>query len=158
MADIFKKLMREQVQESLNTFLELAKKPIPKKGWIRTIREALGMSSYVLADRLGCSRANITTIEQRERKGTISLETLKQVAQAMNCKLVYCLVPLEPLDTILEKQARSIAKKRVKIINHSMSLEQQGLTQKQLQQQENDLVQELLQGNPKKLWNDDTVC
>ena len=158
MADIFKKLMREQVQESLNTFLELAKKPIPKKGWIRTIREALGMSSYVLADRLGCSRANITTIEQRERKGTISLETLEQVAQAMNCKLVYCLVPLEPLDTILEKQARSIAKKRVKIINHSMSLEQQGLTQKQLQQQENDLVQELLQGNPKKLWNDDTVC
>ena len=158
MADIFKKLMREQVQESLNTFLELAKKPIPKKGWIRTIREALGMSSYVLADRLGCSRANITTIEQRERKGTISLETLEQVAQAMNCKLVYCLVPLEPLDTILEKQARSIAKKRVKIINHSMSLEQQGLTQKQLQQQENDLVQELLQGNPKKLWNDDTAC
>jgi predicted DNA-binding mobile mystery protein A len=149
MINRFKKLMREQVQESINNFLELTKKPIPKKGWIRTIREALGMSSYVLANRLGCSRSNITSIEHRETKGTISLETLEQVAQAMNCKLVYCLVPIEPLD--------NIAKKRIKIINHSMALEEQGLKPKQLQRQEDDLVQELLQGNPKKLWDNDEV-
>jgi len=153
MVNSFKKLMREQVQESLKPFLGLAKRPIPKKGWIRTIREALGMSSYVLAERLECSRANISTIEQREKKGTISLETLEQVAKAMNCSLVYCLVPNEPLDKILEKQARIIAKKRVKIINHSMALEQQGLKPQQLQQQEDDLVQELLQTSPKKLWD-----
>ena len=157
MINRFKKLMREQVQESINNFLELTKKPIPKKGWIRTIREALGMSSYVLANRLGCSRSNITSIEHRETKGTISLETLEQVAQAMNCKLVYSLVPIEPLDKILEKQARHIAKKRIKIINHSMALEEQGLKPKQLQRQEDDLVQELLQGNPKKLWDNDEV-
>ena len=69
MSDGFKKLMLEQVQEALNGFMDLAKKPIPKKGWIRTMREALGMSSYVLANRMDCSRTNITTIEQRERKG-----------------------------------------------------------------------------------------
>lgn len=153
MANIFKRLMREQVQESLDLFKELAKKPIPKKGWIRTIREALGMSSYVLADRLECSRANITAIEQREKKGTISLETLEQVAQAMNCKLVYCILPLESLDKTLEAQAKMIAKKKVKIINHSMTLEKQGLNPKQLQRQEDDLVQELLRGNPKRLWD-----
>lgn len=157
MADGFKKLMREQVQESLNNFLELTKKPVPKKGWIRTIREALGISSQVLANRLGCTRANVSTIEQRERKGTITLETMERVAQALNCKLVYCLVPLEPLEKILEKQARIIAKQRIKIINHSMKLEQQGLTAKQLQQQEDDLVQELLRGNPKALWSSDEV-
>lgn len=157
MADGFKKLMREQIQESLNNFSELIKKTVPKKGWIRTIREALGMSSNVLAERLNCTRANISSIEQRERKGTITLETLEEVAQALNCKLVYCLVPIEPLDKILEKQARLIAKKRIKIINHSMKLEQQGLTSKQLQQQEDDLVQELLRGNPKKIWNDRTI-
>ena len=53
MSNKFKKLMREQVQESLNKFIGLTEKPVPKKGWIRTIREALGMSSYVLANRLG---------------------------------------------------------------------------------------------------------
>ena len=155
MVNGFKKLMREQIQESLEKFKELAKKPVPKKGWIRTIREALGMSSYVLAGRVGCTRANISTIEQREKKGTISLETLETIAQAMNCKLVYCLVPLESLDKILEDQARALARKRVKIINHSMSLEEQSLNPKQLQQQEDDLVQELLQGNPKRLWDDE---
>lgn len=153
MSNGFQKLMREQVQESLSAFGELAKRPVPKKGWIRAIREALGMSSYVLADILGCTRANVTSIEQREKKGAISLETLEQVAQAMNCKLVYCLVPLESLDKILENQARTIAKKRIKIINHSMALEKQGLNPKQLKQQEDDLVQELLRGNPKRLWD-----
>jgi len=152
MSDGFKKLMLEQVQEALNGFMDLAKKPVPKKGWIRTMREALGMSSYVLANRMGCNRSNITTIEQRERKGNINLETLEQVAKAMNCKLVYCLIPLEPLDKILEEQAKKVAKKQIRSVNHSMKLEQQGLTPKQLQQQEDDLVQELLKGNPKNLW------
>ena len=156
MKNDFKKLMREQVQESLNPFKDLMNKPIPQKGWIRTIREALGMSSYVLANRLGCSRSNISTIEQREKKGTITLETLEQVAQAMNCKLVYCLMPVESLDKILEKQARILAKKRIHVVNHSMKLEQQGLNEKQLKQQEDDLVHELLQGNPKNLWNKET--
>ena len=73
---------------------------------------------------------------------------------AMNCKLVYCLIPIEPFDKLLEEQAKLLAKKRIELINHSMKLEQQGLTQKQLKQQEDDLVQELLQGNPKKIWND----
>ena len=81
MVNGFKKLMREQIQESLNDYVKFSAKPTPKKGWIRTIREALGMSSYVLAERLGCSRVNITTIEQRERKGTISLETLEADCQ-----------------------------------------------------------------------------
>jgi predicted DNA-binding mobile mystery protein A len=153
MSDIFKKLMREQVQDSLNAFAELAQKPVPKKGWIRTIRDALGMSSAVLADRLGCSRANISTTEQREKQGTITLNTLEDFAKAMNCKLVYCLIPLETLDKTLEKQARKIAQKRTKIINHSMALEKQGLNPKQLKQQEDDLVRELLRGNPKTLWS-----
>ena len=155
MTKSFKKLMRDQVQESLNNFSDLAHKVVPPKGWIRTIREALGMSSYVLAERLKCTRINVTTMERREKNGTITLETLEQVANSLDCKLVYCLIPLESLDKILEKQARIIAKKRMRTINHSMKLEQQGLNQKQLQVQEEDLVQELLRGDSKNLWGND---
>ncbi len=157
MSKSFKKLMRDQIQESLNSFSDLAHKPVPPKGWIRTIRDALGMSSSVLARRLNCTRANIAAIERREAKGTISLETLEHVARSLDCKLVYGLVPLESLDKTLEKQAYIVAKKRIKIINHSMKLEQQGLNQKQLQSQEEDLVQELLRGDSKKLWSDDEI-
>ncbi len=153
----FEKLMRKQIQDTIDHYAEIAHKPIPKKGWVKTIREALGMSSEILAKRLSCSRSNITTIEQREIKGTISLETLERVAQAMNCKLVYCLVPQDPLEILLKKQARIVAKKRIQAINQSMKLEQQGLTKKQLQQQEDDLVEELLQGKTKHLWADDEI-
>ena len=157
MNDGFKKLMRKQIQESLDEFLMLAQKPVPAKGWIRTVRDALGISSSVLAKKLKCSRANVTQMEKRENKGTISLEILEQVANALGCKLVYCLVPIEPLDKILEKQAQRVAKKRINAINHSMKLEQQGLNHKQLQQQEDDLIKELLQDDPKKLWDNDEV-
>jgi predicted DNA-binding mobile mystery protein A len=155
MADKFKKLMRSQVQESLNDFSDLAQKSVPRQGWIRTLREALGMSSYALAKRMGCTRSNIAKLEKREAQGTITLEALTQAAQAMNCKLVYCLVPLEPLDQQLHNQARIVAQHQMRAINQSMELEQQGLSDKQLQQQEDELVEELLQGNLKKLWNSD---
>ena len=157
MANRFKRLMREQIQASVMDFFDLTKKPAPKNGWIKTIREALGLSSKVLANKLGCSQANISYMEAREKKKSISLESLEQVAQAMNCKLVYCLVPLEPFDKILEKQARKVAKKQISLVNHSMKLEQQGLNAKQLKQEEDDLVEELLSGNPKKLWTIDEI-
>src|SRR5262249_23275071 len=105
----------------------------------------------------GTSRPNVSALERREKQKKISLETLEQVAHAMNCKLVYGLVPLEPLEKILEKQARQVAQKRIKRINHSMKLEQQGLTQDQLKRQEDELVQELLQENPKYLWEKDEI-
>ena len=157
MSDKFKKLMIEQLQNSLHDFTKLAHKPVPQKGWIRAVREALSMSSESLANRLGCQRSNITAIEQREVKKTISLETLETVAKALNCTLVYCIIPNEPFDKIIDKQARIVAQKKVQKINNSMKLEQQGLDPKQLKQKEDILVQELLRGNLKKLWNDDEV-
>jgi len=155
MTSDFKKLMSNQVQKILNKFMGLIKISVPRSGWIRTIRDTLGMSSYSLAKRLGCSRENIVALERREKNGTVTLKTLDEVAQAMNCKLVYCLLPMKPLDQILEEQAMLIAKKRISIVNHSMSLEQQGLTPQQLKQQEDDLVQELLQGKLGNLWKED---
>lgn len=157
MSKDFKKLMREQVQEKLNNFLDLSKQSVPVSGWIRTIREALGITNYVLAQRLGCASSNISAMEKREKQGSISLETLEQVARALNCKLVYCLVPLESLDAMLEKQARIIARKKISLVNYSMKLEEQGLSDQQLQRQEDDLVKELLQGDSKKLWNNDEL-
>ena len=149
----FRKMMREQVQESLDPFLGLVSLDIPRMGWIRTIRDAIGLSSQKLAERLGCSQSNAAKIEKSEQEGTISLNTLKKAAQALNCKVVYCLIPEVPLDQVLENRARAIARKKVKYINHSMILEDQGLTPKQLKQQEDILVQRLLQGNPRDLWN-----
>ena len=152
MKTIFRKMMRDQVQEDLNNPSRLIKKPMPKGGWINIIRQILGITSYQLAQRLKCSQSNIAALERRERAGTISLEALESTAQAMNCKLVYFFVPQKPFDELLEDQARLTAKKQLQSIGHSMELEQQGLTPAQKKQQEKELVQELLQGNLKALW------
>lgn len=153
----FLKMMREQVQTDLNDLNNLAKKPIPKGGWIQVIRKILGLSSYQLAKRLGCTQSNVMAFERREKERTVSLEALDQVASAMNCRCVYFFIPNKPFDQILKEQAQSVAKKRLRVVEHSMELEKQGLSSAQKRQQENDLVEELLQGSPKKLWNDDEV-
>lgn len=149
--------MREQLQERFDQIKDFARKPLPKNGWIRTLRDALGLSSYALAKKLGCKAANVLSMEQREKRGNIQLETLETVAQAMNCRLVYYFIPHESLDKILENQARLIAQKKIQHVNKSMKLEAQGLTIKQLKQQEDELVQKLLHGNLRDLWNDDEI-
>src|ERR1700731_2404849 len=96
----------------------------PVRGWIKAIREALGMSSAQLANRVGMKQPSLTAIEQSELKGTIRLATLRRVAEAMDCTLVYALIPNEPLETIVQKQARKVARRRLQSVEHSMLLEQ----------------------------------
>lgn len=154
MLDNFQKLMRLQVQEDLNNPESLMKKPVPKGGWIKLIRQSLGMTTHQLAKLLNCSRPNISAMERREKMKTISLESLELAAKAMHCRLVYCLIPEKPLENLREEQARLIAKKRLQAIGHSMELEQQGLTPTQKKLLEQSLIQELLWEKPKKLWED----
>ncbi len=157
MVNSFTKLRRMQIQDNVDQFIELAKKPVPKRGWVRVIRDALGLTSHQLAKRVGVSQVNISKIEKSEVEGTISLNTLAKVAAGLHCKVVYCLVPLKPLDQILEDRARQIAHERIQAVNYSMGLEHQELTSKQIKQQEEILMQELLQDNPKRLWRDDDI-
>lgn len=154
MKKIFQKMMREQVQDDLNDLNNLAKKPKPTDGWIKTIRKALGMSGSQLAKKMGSSQANIAALERREKTGKITLEALEKAAHAMNFRCVYFFIPDKPIEQILKDQALSVARKRLRSIEHSMALEQQGLSLQQKKRQEDDLIQELLQGTTQKLWED----
>lgn len=153
MKKTFRKLMREQVQEKTDMYANILDQQPPSAGWISTIRNALGISMRALAKKMGCTQANIAALEDRERKGTITLESLNQVAAALNCRLVYGLVPIKPINEILEDQARLVARKRMRIVNQTMALEDQALTKSQLRSQENNLAQQILEGPTNKLWD-----
>lgn len=155
MTKFFRKIMQDQVQTDLDNPHQLLHKPVPQGGWIQIIRKILGMSGQQLAKRLGCSQANVNALERRERQKTITLEALEEAARALNCRLVYAFIPQKPFRALLEEQAKKIAHKRLKGVSHSMKLEKQGLTLKQQKQQEEELVQELLNGNLRELWEDD---
>jgi predicted DNA-binding mobile mystery protein A len=144
-----------QSRQSLETRFESMRpatrfKP-PVRGWIKAIREALGMSSAQLAKRLKISQPTVFAMEQSEMKGKIQLATLRRVAEALNCTLVYVLVPNDPLETIVREQARKVAKRRLQSVEHSMLLEDQSVPAKDFEERIDALARDM---NPRALWDD----
>ena len=99
----------------------------PPHGWVRAIREALGMSTKQLAERLGVTPTRVRAIEKGEAKGSLTLDTLSRVAAAMDCTLVYALVPNVALDDLVRRRARSKAAAILRRLDHTMRLEDQEL-------------------------------
>jgi predicted DNA-binding mobile mystery protein A len=120
----------------------------PVRGWARAIREALGMSTAQLAARLGIKQPSVIAIEQSEAKGTIELATLRRVAEALDCTLVYALVPNRPLEQTVRERARLFARRRLEPVEHSMLLEDQQVTSKDA-----DIDEILRETNPRRFWD-----
>lgn len=97
----------------------------PRSGWIRAIRDALGMSTSELARRMGVSKARVGQIERGERERTITLDTLERAAEALGCRVEYVLVPFEPLDDLVWAQAKAKARAEIAAVDHTMELEDQ---------------------------------
>jgi len=88
-----KKLVREQLDETLKRFEPLKTLAPPGRGWIRAIRDALGMTGEQLAIHLHTNKQRIARIEQDEKPGKVTIKTLRSVAEAMDCIFVYGFVP-----------------------------------------------------------------
>ncbi len=118
---------QRQAQERINQAASLAKtlaKPVG--GWIATFQEAIGMNAPALAERLGISRNNIYAAIQNERAGTISVNQLEKIAEAMGGRLVYAIIPREgPVEEIVLAQARAKARRIIQRTRAHMALEEQ---------------------------------
>jgi predicted DNA-binding mobile mystery protein A len=126
----------------------------PPRGWIKAIRQALGMTTTQLAERTGLSQSRIPRIEKGEVAGTLTMKTLQHVAEAMNCRLVYALVPNQPLESMLRERAASVADRRLARTHHTMKLENQALTRGDLEAERERLIAELLRKDPRRLWDE----
>jgi len=124
------------------------------RGWIRAIREALGMTTAQLARRLGIAQPSVVGLEKSEAARTISLETLERAARALDCTLVYALVPREPLEALVRERALKVARKRLRTIRHSMRLENQRVDEGDEEMQLERLVQRLIEGRGSALWDE----
>jgi predicted DNA-binding mobile mystery protein A len=104
----------------------------PSTGWVKTIRQALGMSVVQLASRLGISRTSVYKIEKREIERSITIAQLDKVAAALDCHLSYYLVPNISIEATIRKRARIKAEAELRSANQSMALEAEGLTDEDL--------------------------
>jgi len=127
----------------------------PPRGWLKAIREALGMTTTQLAKRLGVVQSRAVAIEQAEAKGTITLNSLEKAAHAMDCRLVYALVPRKPLDELVTERAKRLAKKRLESTSHSMALEAQSVNKLDEDEHYKRMVQRLLEKTGSELWEND---
>jgi predicted DNA-binding mobile mystery protein A len=147
----FLKLGRQQLDRKLKHLQPFRTQTVPGSGWIRAIRTSLGMTGVALSKRLGVTPASVSDLENSEKIGTITLNSLRKVAAAMECDLVYAIVPRTTLDDILKKRADEKARSMLGRIGHSMKLEGQSVELSQVHQQVEALAQSLLE-NPKVLW------
>jgi predicted DNA-binding mobile mystery protein A len=122
----------------------------PVRGWIRAIRQALGMTTSQLAGRLKIKQPSLVELEQSEARGTIELQTLRRVAEALDCTLVYALVPNKPLESMVRDRARAFEQKRREYVEHSMLLEGQRVISKNTKARLDEIVRET---NPRLFWD-----
>ena len=112
------------------------------------------MSSRQLAKRAGVKASqSIEDMQNDEVSETIKLQTLRKLASALDCDLVYALVPRESLEEIRHRRARVVASPLVKRVSHAMKLEDQAVSRQIEENELNRRVEKLLSGNPNKLWD-----
>lgn len=132
----------------------LAQSPRPPKGWLRAIRNALGMTTAQFARRLGVSQPRIIELEQSEVSGSVTLNTLQRAAEGLGCRLVYALIPEKPLAETVRERTELIAERQLKAVEQTMRLEDQSVKDataaKDLRRQ---FVEELLR-RPARLWDE----
>ena len=113
------------------------------------------MTTTQLGKRMGVSQSTALGFERGEVGKSITLETLERAARALECDLVYALVPRAPLEEIVEKRARVLATKRLRMTSHSMALEGQRVEEKDEQEQLERLVRTMVEKAGSQLWEPD---
>lgn len=148
------KLIRKQLDSALQEIKRLNSISIPGKGWIRAIRNALGMSGPQLAQRMQVSKQRVQRIEQDEVLGSTTLRTMRQAAEALNCVFVYSIVPQVSLEEIVKERARTIAVERLSRASQTMKLEGQELRNADMQDALENLIEELIAKEQSHLWDE----
>lgn len=149
-----RKLLLEQLHQKLHSFLETRKTQVPERGWIHTIRTTLNMTLAQLGDKLAITKQGVKRIEESEANGTITLNSLKNVAQVLDLQLVYALVPKNgTLDDLIETKAQNLAQKIVLRTHQNMKLEDQGITDNKINEAIKELASELKREMNKSLWD-----
>lgn len=144
-----KKILRRSYQKKFDLFRK-AMIARPQQGWLKTIREFLGMTTTQLAKRLEISQPRIVAMEKNERN--VKISTMERIADTLNCDFSYAFVPRENIDDIIYNQAKKKAQKILNKVNKNMGLENQLVKSDDLLK---DIIEELLDGNVARIWEED---
>jgi len=142
------------LDKRLNAFRKLQGVSVPPKGWVRALRNALGMTTAQLGRRLGVSQPRVVEIEKAEVSGAITLNTLQRTAEALGCRLTYAFIPEKPLQDTVRQRAAQIAREKLVAVKQTMRLEDQSVHGKTA---DHELLRQFIDAlleHPARLWDE----
>ena len=143
---------RQRLDERLIALKPEERFRVPPKGWVRAVRDALGMTGVQFAKRLGIRPPSVDALEKSEANGSIQLKTLRRAAEALDCTIVYALVPKKPLEQAVHDRARKIAVRDLGRVAHTMKLEAQETGDSNLEARIESYIRDVLK--ERELWNE----
>lgn len=149
-----KSLQLQQLNSKMLGFASLKQVAMPLTGWIKAIRTAIGMSMQQLGNKLNVSKQGVMDIEKREKDGSITIKSLREIAHAMDMQLVYGFVPNDrSLDALIEKRATELATQIVMRTANTMKLEDQANSKKRIETAIRERAAAIKNEMPKILWD-----
>jgi predicted DNA-binding mobile mystery protein A len=150
-----KSLVIKQYQEIIDKATQQIKKlKTPPEGWLRTNRKALQMPAKIIMKKAGIKTSELYRIEKAEVEGTLTLNKLKEAANAMDCDFHYAIVPRGEIKTLIENKARRHAVTLLNSANVHMQLESQGTTAEQIKLQVDQVAEQLIKEMPEWFWGE----
>ena len=149
------KTQRLIIEKKLSPWKKLRTEKRPPSGWLKAVRGALGINTRQLAKRCGVQHSSILRMEKNEAQDKVSIESLKKIASAMDCQLVYAIVPkteYNSLEKIIDHRSNLLANKLIKKVHHTMQLEAQGNSPKEIKAQTKKLANELKTRMDSRIW------
>jgi predicted DNA-binding mobile mystery protein A len=148
-------LMIEQLDKKFKSLLSVSNfMNVPSNGWINTLRKTLNISLKQLGTKLKVTSQNINQFEQREKDGSISIQKLKEVAEALEMNFVYAFIPKDgSLKKMIEKRANRLAEEIVMRTSQTMKLEDQENTEERLKKAIKERAEKIKNELPKYLWD-----
>jgi predicted DNA-binding mobile mystery protein A len=149
-----KSLQLQQLNSKMLGFATLKQVAMPPTGWIKAIRTAIGMSMQQMGNKLNVSKQGVMDIEKREKEGSITIKSLREIARAMDMQLVYGFVPNGgSLDTLIEKRATELATQIVMRTANTMKLEDQANSKKRIEVAIRERATAIQNEMPKIFWD-----
>jgi predicted DNA-binding mobile mystery protein A len=149
-----KSLQLQQLNSKMLSFAALKQVTMPPTGWIKAVRTALGMSMQQLGNKLNVTKQGVMDMEKREKEGSITLKSLREIARAMDMQLVYGFVPNDgSLDALIEKRATELATQIVMRTANTMKLEDQANSKQRIEAAIKERVIAIQNEMPKILWD-----
>jgi predicted DNA-binding mobile mystery protein A len=148
------KLQFQQLNEKIDQLTGLQHVIVPPIGWIKAIRNGIGMSMEQLGKKLSITKQGVMDIEKREKEGAITIKSMQEIAKAMDMKLVYGFVPnAGSLEQMIETRAIELATKIVERTSNTMKLEDQANSKERIEKAIKERASEIINNTPKILWD-----